>query len=163
VTSTPIACPREKTDKRRVTTTNSSSSHHHDSAPSRPHSLICTGAEPFHPVHASSQLGCAAVAPRNRMRNLIHNLIPPPLALCLSPSLSLALALAHSLAGSRVLSRTRARSLSLFRSLSHTHTIPIPESRHAPTSTDLLGLLDNCWTKQAPDLSGMRSDSSSMF
>ena len=63
--STPIACPRETTDKRRTTTTNNSSSHHHDSAPSRPHSLICTGAEPIHPVHASSQLGRAAVAPRN--------------------------------------------------------------------------------------------------
>ena len=65
--STPIACPRETTDKRRTTTTNSSSSHHHDSAPSRPHSLICTGAEPIHPVHASSQLGRAAVAPRNEV------------------------------------------------------------------------------------------------
>jgi len=67
VASTPIVCPQETTDKRRATTTNSSSSHHHDSAPSRPHSLICTGAEPFHPVHASSQLGCAAVAPRNEV------------------------------------------------------------------------------------------------
>ena len=67
VASTPIACPRETTDKRRATTTNSSSSHHQDSAPSRPHSLICTGAEPFHPVHASSKLGCAAVAPRNEV------------------------------------------------------------------------------------------------
>ena len=65
--SIPIACPRETTDKCRATTTNSSSSHHHDSAPSRPHSLICTGAEPFHPVHASSQLGCAAVTPQNEV------------------------------------------------------------------------------------------------
>jgi len=53
--------------KRRTTTTNSSSSHHHDSAPSRPHSLICTGAEPIPPVHASSQLGRAAVTPRNEV------------------------------------------------------------------------------------------------
>jgi len=67
VASTPIACPRETTDKRRTTPTNSSSSHHHDSAPSRPHSLICTAAEPIHPVHASSQLGRAAVAPRNEV------------------------------------------------------------------------------------------------
>ena len=67
VASTPIACPRETTDKRRTTTTNSSSSHHHDSAPSRPYLLICTGAEPIHPVHASSQLGRAAVAPRNEV------------------------------------------------------------------------------------------------
>jgi len=67
VASTPIACPRETTDKRRTTTTNSSSSHHQDSAPSRPHSLICTGAEPIHPVHASSQLCRAAVAPRNEI------------------------------------------------------------------------------------------------
>jgi len=67
VASTPIACPRETTDKRRTTTTNSSSSHHHYSAPSRPHSLICTGAEPIHPVHASSQLCRAAVALRNEV------------------------------------------------------------------------------------------------
>ena len=44
------------TDKRRTTTTNSSSSHHHDSAPSRPHPLICTGAEPMHPVHGPRKL-----------------------------------------------------------------------------------------------------------
>ena len=44
-------CPsRGTTDKRRTTTTNSSSSHHHDSAPSRPHPLICTGAEPIQAV-----------------------------------------------------------------------------------------------------------------
>jgi len=67
VTSSPIARQRGTTDKRRTTTTNSSSSHHHDGAPSRPHSLICTGAEPIHPVHASSQLGRAAVAPRNEV------------------------------------------------------------------------------------------------
>ena len=67
VASTPIACPRETTDKRRTTTTNCSSSHHHDSAPSRPHLLICTGAEPIHPVHASCQLGRAAVAPQNEV------------------------------------------------------------------------------------------------
>ena len=29
---------------------------HHDSAPSRPHLLICTGAEPIHPVHCPRQL-----------------------------------------------------------------------------------------------------------
>ena len=29
--------------------------------------LIYTGAEPIHPVHASSQLGCAAVAPRSEV------------------------------------------------------------------------------------------------
>jgi len=29
---------------------------HHDSAPSRPHPLICTGAEPIHPVHCPRQL-----------------------------------------------------------------------------------------------------------
>ena len=38
---------------------------HHDSAPSRPHPLICTGAEPIHPiVHASYQLGHG---PRNEV------------------------------------------------------------------------------------------------
>ena len=35
------AVTRGTTDKCRTTTTNSSSSHHHDSAPSRPHPLIC--------------------------------------------------------------------------------------------------------------------------
>ena len=30
---------------------NRSTSHHHVSAPPRPHPLICTGAEPIHPVH----------------------------------------------------------------------------------------------------------------
>ena len=44
------------TDKRRTTTTNSSSSPHHDSAPSRPHPLICAGAEPIHPVHGPCKL-----------------------------------------------------------------------------------------------------------
>ena len=29
---------------------------HHDSAPSRPHPLICTGAEPINPVHCPRQL-----------------------------------------------------------------------------------------------------------
>ena len=29
---------------------------HHDSAPSRPHPLICTGAEPIHSVHCPRQL-----------------------------------------------------------------------------------------------------------
>jgi len=29
---------------------------HHDSAPSKPHPLICTGAEPIHPVHCPRQL-----------------------------------------------------------------------------------------------------------
>ena len=54
--SSPIARPRGTTDKRRTTTTNSSASHHHDSAPSRPHALICTGAEPIHPVHSLPKL-----------------------------------------------------------------------------------------------------------
>jgi len=56
VASTPIDCPRETMDKRRTTTTNSSSLHHHDSAQSRPHSLICTGAEPIHPVNCPRKL-----------------------------------------------------------------------------------------------------------
>ena len=83
--STPFTCPRDMTDKHRTATTNSISSHHHDSAPSRPHLLICTGAEPFHPVHASSQLGCAAVAPRNEVIFLpfwrvflFRTVFPPP-------------------------------------------------------------------------------------
>jgi len=50
VASSPIARPQGMTDKRRTTTTNSSLSHHHDSAPSRPHPLICTGAELIHPI-----------------------------------------------------------------------------------------------------------------
>ena len=56
MTSSPFARPRGTTDKRRTTTTNSSSSHHHDSAPFRPHPLICTGAEPIHPVHGPPKL-----------------------------------------------------------------------------------------------------------
>jgi len=56
VASSPIARQRGTTDKRRTTTTNSSSSHHHDSAPSRPDPLICTGAEPIHPVHGPPKL-----------------------------------------------------------------------------------------------------------
>ena len=64
-------CPsRGTTDKRRKTTTNSSSSHRHDSAPSRPHPLICTGAEPIHPVHCPRQLPawpCRPIAPRNEV------------------------------------------------------------------------------------------------
>jgi len=52
VASSQITRPRGMTKKRRTTTTNSSSSHHHDSASSRPHPLICTGAEPIHPVHS---------------------------------------------------------------------------------------------------------------
>jgi len=68
VASTPIACPRETTDKRRTTTTvtNSSSSHHHDSAPSRPHSLICTSAEPIHPVHCPRKLPAWPWPPETR-------------------------------------------------------------------------------------------------
>jgi len=66
VASTPIACPRETTDKRRTTTTNSSSSHHHDSAPSRPHPLMCTGAEPIHPVHCPRKLPAWPWPPETR-------------------------------------------------------------------------------------------------
>ena len=43
---------------------------HHDSAPSRPHPLICTGAEPIHPVHCPRQLPawpCRPMAPRNEV------------------------------------------------------------------------------------------------
>jgi len=50
------AVTRGTTDKCRTTTTNSSSSHHHDSAPSRPHPLICAGAEPINPVHGLPKL-----------------------------------------------------------------------------------------------------------
>jgi len=56
VVSRPITRPRGTTDKRRTTTTYSSSSHHHESAPSRPHLLICTGAEPISRVHCPRQL-----------------------------------------------------------------------------------------------------------
>ena len=41
---------------------------HHDSAPFRLHPLICTGAEPIHPVHCPRQLPawpCRPMAPRN--------------------------------------------------------------------------------------------------
>jgi len=59
-------CPRGTTDKHRTTTTNSSSSHHHDSAPSRPHPLICTGAEPIHPVHGPPKLQAWPWPPETR-------------------------------------------------------------------------------------------------
>ena len=60
-------CPsRGTTDKRRTTTTNSSSSHHHDSAPSRPHPLICTGAETIHPVHGPPKLRAWPCPPETR-------------------------------------------------------------------------------------------------
>jgi len=64
VASSPIA--RGTTDKRRTTTTNSSSLHHHDSAPSRPHPLICTGAEPIHPVHGPPKLRAWPWPPETR-------------------------------------------------------------------------------------------------
>jgi len=66
VASSPIAHPRGTTDKRRTTTTNSSSSHHHDSAPSSPHPLICTGAEPIHPVHSPPKLPAWLWPPETR-------------------------------------------------------------------------------------------------
>ena len=66
VASSPIACPRGTMDKRKTTTTNSSSSHHHDSAPSRPHPLICTGAEPIHPVHGPLKLPAWPWPPETR-------------------------------------------------------------------------------------------------
>jgi len=60
-------CPsRGTTDSRRTTTTNSSSSHHRDSAPSRPHPLICTGAEPIHPVHGPPKLRAWPWPPETR-------------------------------------------------------------------------------------------------
>ena len=39
---------------------------HHDSAPSRPHPLICTGAEPIHPVHCPRQLPAWPWSPETR-------------------------------------------------------------------------------------------------
>jgi len=88
VASSPIARPRGTTDKRRTTTTNSSSSHHHDSAPSRPHPLICTGAEPIHPVHSPPKLPAWPCTPETRSSFchfgvLSHNTpgkIPPNIA-----------------------------------------------------------------------------------
>ena len=60
-------CPsRGTTDKRRTTTTNSSSSHHHDSAPSRPHLLICTGVESIHPIHGPPKLRACPWPPETR-------------------------------------------------------------------------------------------------
>ena len=64
--SSPIARPRGTTDKRRTTTTNSSSSHNHDSAPSRPHLLICTGEEPINPVHCPRKLPAWLWPPETR-------------------------------------------------------------------------------------------------
>ena len=39
---------------------------HHDSAPSRPHPLICTRAEPIHPVHCPRQLPAWPWPPETR-------------------------------------------------------------------------------------------------
>jgi len=39
---------------------------HHDSAPSRPHPLICTGAEPIHSVHCPRQLPAWPWSPETR-------------------------------------------------------------------------------------------------
>jgi len=39
---------------------------HHDSAPSRPHPLICSGAEPIHPVHCPRQLPAWPWPPETR-------------------------------------------------------------------------------------------------
>jgi len=58
--------PRGTTDKRRNPTTNSSSSHHHDSAPSRPHPLICTGAELIRSVHSPPKLRIRSWPPETR-------------------------------------------------------------------------------------------------
>jgi len=66
VASSPIARPRGTTDKRRTTTTNSNSPHHHNSAPSRPHPLICTGAEAIHPVHCPRKLPAWPWPPKTR-------------------------------------------------------------------------------------------------
>jgi len=67
VPSSPIARPRGTTDKHRTTTTNSSSSHHHYSAPSRLQPLICTGAEPIHPIHGPPKLRATDTTPRNEV------------------------------------------------------------------------------------------------
>ena len=41
--------------------------HHHDGAPSRPHPLICTGAEPIHPVHCPRQLPALPWPPETKV------------------------------------------------------------------------------------------------
>ena len=53
-------------EERLISATNSSSSHHHDSALSRPHSLICTGEEPIHPVHCPRKLPAWLWTPETR-------------------------------------------------------------------------------------------------
>ena len=86
--SSPIARPRGTTDKRRTITANSSreSSHHHDSAPPRLQPLICTGAEPIHPVHGLPKLQATeatplievAFLPFWRVFCVYENMIPAP-------------------------------------------------------------------------------------
>jgi len=56
VASSPIARQQRTTDKCRTTTTNSISSQHHDNAPPRLQPLVCTSAEPIHPVHGPPKL-----------------------------------------------------------------------------------------------------------
>ena len=64
---------------------------HHDSAPSRPHPLICTGAEPIHPVHCPPQLPawpCRPMVPRNEViflpfwRGFVCKCVLQSVALC---------------------------------------------------------------------------------
>jgi len=59
-------CSRETKSQRRTTEPRSSPSQHHDSVPPRQHPLVCTGAEPIHPVHDQLHLPAAEATPPNR-------------------------------------------------------------------------------------------------
>jgi len=60
-------CSRETKGQRRTTNSRSWQSHHHDSAAPRQHPLICTGAEPIHPVHGPPKLLTTEAIPRNEV------------------------------------------------------------------------------------------------
>jgi len=58
---------RSQETRGRTTTTHSSSFHHHDSVPPRLYPLICTGAEPIHPIHGWLGLPATAAIPSNEI------------------------------------------------------------------------------------------------
>ena len=64
---------------------------HHDSAPSRPHPLICTGAEPIHPVHCPRQLRAWPWPPETRSFFCHFGGVSLDFLVCLSFSLFLSL------------------------------------------------------------------------
>jgi len=61
----PRDCSRETKGQQRTAKPRSNPSHHHNSAAPRQHPLICTSAEPIHPVHGPPKLLATEVIPQN--------------------------------------------------------------------------------------------------